>query len=901
MALLISCLIAGCTPEGGAAAELASDRMTYPGALCGRDAPRQDLPEWMRVPRWCTTEAPRWGKGETAALLDGFTDRHASALRLGMFWGGLSHYPSAFAPHSPNLREGVDPLAEAMATARKRGMHVLAYLNPNAYYTQNPLYETGCLVNEDGKPWDVKAYGREGTRYACVNNPAFADFYTRAITELVGKYATAGLYVDGLSPHVCYCEHCRRKFREDTGRALPAGLTKLGPLAVLWEMTSDWDAVGEVDNPDHQLYSRWLMKCLTDRTRVFSEAAKAARPDAVVVFHSWPKPDNGRFYDGTLNEIYASKPWNFTLWKRAEFSNWGDVFEVPSLVNIYLRQEPWGGERRSVTTEAEARHLYWQALANGAFPNSWAYAGMERPFEVMEQHADCFDFATTFPTKFLALPRPMFADARHRAVAANALISLRPGDNARLRILEREPGGRLDLFCLRADGKEPTDAEYRAAAQGAHPPDVVYVSAAAFDPAASVTAAAGRQWTETDDATALSGAHLTSSGHGNSGEPTLPLTYKLPPLTSTGPWTLWARVIFPDVGSDSFFYQVSNDGGTTWLPDKPRGACAVGWEQPQEYAWVKARAALTSPTGRQVDRFLSPAAGMFAGLLHAGLPVKELHPNHLNRQSLDGFRVLVLANEVCLSDDQCEVIRAFVREGGGLVATHETSLYDLRGKRRRDFGLAEAFGARVRGSIAAQEGQRIEPATGTGLLVALPAAGLSNREEHLSVEARPDTVAAWLAGPGVPGGRAPAMVLSSVGRGRVVYLPGRLDSSYSLWADQAFVALARAAVKWVAQANPPAEASCPGGIVGVTCFDQPARNRRLVHLVAYDADWVESFDELPPLTAVRVRLGLPAEKELASVRAVLASCALEAVKTDEGVEVVLPRLEEYEVLELKWK
>jgi type 1 glutamine amidotransferase len=430
---------------------------------------------------------------------------------------------------------------------------------------------------------------------------------------------------------------------------------------------------------------------------------------------------------------------------------------------------------------------------------------------------------------------------------------------------------------------------------------VVYVAAASFDPAASVTAADGRRWTMTDDAQALSGAPLVSSGHGNSGAPKLPLEYKLLPLTSAGPWALWARVIFPNVGRDSFFYQVSNDGGKTWLPNVPRDDSAVGWEQPQQYAWVKARVALGSPTGQQVDRFLSPAAGMFAGLLHAGLPVKEMHPNHLNRQSLAGFRVLVLANEVCLSDEQCEVIRDFVRNGGGLVATHETSLYDLQGKRRDDFGLADAFGVSWHGSIPGQDGQTVVPAGGEKPSFAPPTDGLPNREEHLSVEARPDSVAAWLSGPGVPGGRAPAVVRSEFGKGRVVYLPGRLDSSYSLWADKGFVALARAAVEWVARGSLPAEVTCPNGSVGATCFDQPSRNRRLVHLVAYNADWVEGFDELPPLTAVRARLGLPAGKQLASVRAVLTSRPLDAVQTGDGVEVVLPRLEEYEVLELKWE
>src|SRR5438105_2754135 len=63
------------------------------------------------------------------------------------------------------------------------------------------------------------------------------------------------------------------------------------------------------------------------------------------------------------------------------------------------------------------------------------------------------------------------------------------------------------------------------------------------------------------------------------------------------------------------------------------------------------------------------------------------------------FKVLALPNIVNLSDAQCAQLKAFVEKGGGLVATHETSLNDERGRRRADFGLAALFGASFAGNV----------------------------------------------------------------------------------------------------------------------------------------------------------------------------------------------------------
>src|SRR5439155_1615989 len=63
------------------------------------------------------------------------------------------------------------------------------------------------------------------------------------------------------------------------------------------------------------------------------------------------------------------------------------------------------------------------------------------------------------------------------------------------------------------------------------------------------------------------------------------------------------------------------------------------------------------------------------------------------------FKTMILPNIAALGDAQCEQLRTFVKNGGSLIATYETSLYDEWGVRRKDFGLADLFGVMWNGSI----------------------------------------------------------------------------------------------------------------------------------------------------------------------------------------------------------
>ena len=93
------------------------------------------------------------------------------------------------------------------------------------------------------------------------------------------------------------------------------------------------------------------------------------------------------------------------------------------------------------------------------------------------------------------------------------------------------------------------------------------------------------------------------------------------------------------------------------------------------------------------------ALGFYQALIEARIPFDMVHDKLLDSPHISQYKTLILPNIAALSDDQCRQLTQFVEAGGSIVATHETSLYDEWGTRRKDFGLAALFGASYAGRV----------------------------------------------------------------------------------------------------------------------------------------------------------------------------------------------------------
>jgi len=76
---------------------------------------------------------------------------------------------------------------------------------------------------------------------------------------------------------------------------------------------------------------------------------------------------------------------------------------------------------------------------------------------------------------------------------------------------------------------------------------------------------------------------------------------------------------------------------------------------------------------------------------------------NLTKEKLNRIKVLIMPNVAALSDDHTTLIINWVKDGGKLIATYQTSLYNENGKIRNDFSLSSVFGVAYNGVVVNTE------------------------------------------------------------------------------------------------------------------------------------------------------------------------------------------------------
>jgi hypothetical protein len=310
-----------------------------------------------------------------------------------------------------------------------------------------------------------------------------------------------------------------------------------------------------------------------------------------------------------------------------------------------------------------------------------------------------------------------------------------------------------------------------------------------------------------------------------------------------------------------------------------------------------------------------PALGMYQALIDARLPFEMVHDGQLDAAHVGQYKLLLLPNIAALSDAQCGQLRDFVRGGGSLVATHETSLYDEWGGRRGDFGLADLFGASFQ---ALREGPiqnsylRVERNADGSLHPILK--GLEDADYIIGgtrqvdvKDARPAARAPLTRIPPVRNlpmektywtverTDVPGVYLNQVGQGRVVYFPWDIDRLYWEVLAQDHSTLLRNAFEWAANEPPPLKVT-GAGMFDVTMWRQ--KKSITVHLVNLTNPMAmrPNVHELVPSGPQEVTVRLPAGKRASRVHLLVAGKVVPLRQQGGAVQLTVASVLDYEVV-----
>lgn len=95
------------------------------------------------------------------------------------------------------------------------------------------------------------------------------------------------------------------------------------------------------------------------------------------------------------------------------------------------------------------------------------------------------------------------------------------------------------------------------------------------------------------------------------------------------------------------------------------------------------------------EKFQLPVLGAYKALIESHLQVDFLFDESIALDRLREFPVIFLPNVGAMSEEEASLFRNYVEEGGNLIATGDTSLYEGNGCQLGDFQLKDLFGVRL--------------------------------------------------------------------------------------------------------------------------------------------------------------------------------------------------------------
>jgi hypothetical protein len=349
-----------------------SDLAGGPGAATSKS-------DWFDRPmRWAqlTLVEDDPGKFDLGFWLNYFKRTHSDAACLSA-GGCVAYYPTKIPFHHRSAWLGnSDPFGDLVAGCRRLGMIVIARTDPHATYDD---------AREAHAEWlAVDAEGRQRRHWAspemwvtCALGPYNFEFMTEVKREIMSRYMVDGIFInrwDGSG--MCYCEHCRKNFKNATGFELPR--------------------TANPREPARRAYFLWRQQRLFDLWQLWDSEVRKINPNARVIPNTGGGATSsldmkriGELADTLIADRQARRgltaPWSNGK-NAKEFRATMGRKPIVGIFSVGL-EEPYRW-KDSVQSEAEIRLWAADGIAHGLRPWFTKFSGTlhdERWLKVVEE------------------------------------------------------------------------------------------------------------------------------------------------------------------------------------------------------------------------------------------------------------------------------------------------------------------------------------------------------------------------------------------------------------------------------------------------------------------------------------------------------------------------------------
>lgn len=241
-------------------------------------------------------------------------------------------------------------------------------------------------------------------------------------------------------------------------------------------------------------------------------------------------------------------------------------------------------------------------------------------------------------------------------------------------------------------------------------------------------------------------------------------------------------------------------------------------------------------------------------------------------ERIQHLKALMLPNAACISDENLDIIRAYVKAGGGLIASYKTSLYDEKGEQRPDFGLKDLFGCSYSGiekdtssdcyqnirthhevvGLCKPELTKVLMNEGTTLLCApIPERNMETVCTYIPLILNQPPEFAWLADMETD---YPTVLAGRYGEGRVVYFANQMDKLCHTNGHEDFLNLVTGSLNWVRNGRALVETDAPESVHVTLARKNSAPHELVLSVVNTTSGTVRPVREVLPVYDRKIKI-----------------------------------------------